>query len=339
MRCRKCGNQAVIDMRQHKLSLCEEHYPEWVVQQTERIIHKYRMFTHEDRILVAVSGGKDSLALWDILLKLGFNADGMYIDLGIDGSVNYSAQSKAKAQAFAAQHPESSLIVVNIPELYGENISEVTKRRKRTKRPCSVCGLIKRHEMNRITRDSGYDVLATGHNLDDEAAVLFGNVMHWQVGYLQRQGPVLPADGHGLARKVKPLCRFYEKEMAAYTLLNGIDYIYDECPHSRGATSLTHKETLNQMEHRSAGTKLHFYVNFLRAKKEGMFSKEERPIPEMHACAKCKQPTTADVLCSFCRLWASPDEYAQTAKEITPASEVEQTETAPVLDAPTQQDE
>ena len=50
--------------------------------------------------------------------------------------------------------------------------------------------------------------LATGHNLDDEAAVLFGNVLHWQMGYLLRQSPVLEADGEGLSRKVKPFCRF-----------------------------------------------------------------------------------------------------------------------------------
>ena len=52
--------------------------------------------------------------------------------------------------------------------------------------------------------------------------------------YLLRQGPVL-AESPGLARKVKPLCRFYEREMAAYALLRGIEYIYDECPHAAGA--------------------------------------------------------------------------------------------------------
>jgi hypothetical protein len=68
MKCKKCGNKASVNMRQHKLALCKEHYLEWVPEQTERFIKKYGMFTHEERILVAVSGGKDSLALWDILI-------------------------------------------------------------------------------------------------------------------------------------------------------------------------------------------------------------------------------------------------------------------------------
>ena len=237
MRCRRCDNPGAINMRQHKLSLCATHFPEWFLEQTQRAIKKYRMFAHAERILVAVSGGKDSLALWDVLLTLGYQADGLYIDLGIDGGFGYSARSKDKAVAFAEQHPEAQLVVVDIRQLYGENIPQVAQRRHRPQRPCSICGLIKRHEMNRIALEGGYDVLATGHNLDDEAATLFGNVLHWQADYLRRQFPVLPADGQGLARKVKPFCRFYERETAAYTLIRGIDYIEAECPYAVGATS------------------------------------------------------------------------------------------------------
>jgi hypothetical protein len=91
MKCRKCGQTAVFNMRQHKLALCEVHYPEWFVAQTQRAIEKYRMFGLDDRVLVAVSGGKDSLALWDVLLKLGYQADALYIDLGIDGGTGYSS--------------------------------------------------------------------------------------------------------------------------------------------------------------------------------------------------------------------------------------------------------
>src|SRR3989304_2054531 len=83
MRCRKCGEPAVINMRHHKLSLCGEHYGEWFVAQTDRAIGKYDMFSREDRVLVAVSGGKDSLALWDVLLQLGYRTDGLYLGLGM----------------------------------------------------------------------------------------------------------------------------------------------------------------------------------------------------------------------------------------------------------------
>ncbi len=304
MKCRKCREKAVINMRQHKLALCKPHYLEWFVEQTERFIKKYKMFTRDERVLVAVSGGKDSLALWDVLLKLGYQADGFYLRLGIDGGIRYSDESYEKIKKFVAEHPGTQLHVVDAKEMYGESIPEVAQRSRRGRgKPCSVCGLIKRHEMNRIAHDLGYPVLATGHNLDDEAAVLFSNTLHWQVGYLARQYPVLP-EGNGFARKVKPFCRFYERETAAYALLAGIDYMYEECPYSEGANTIYYKELLNKLEAERPGAKLHFYLSFLRAKdKEGLFANWEEKKVELHACERCGQPTSAPGLCAFCRLW------------------------------------
>lgn len=303
MKCRKCDRPAVFNMRQHKLALCEIHYPEWFVTQTQRAIEKYRMFSPEDRVLVAVSGGKDSLTLWDVLLQLGYRADGLYIDLGIDGGVGYSAASRAKAEQFAAERPDARFTVADLKAEYGETLPEVARRVRRGRsKPCSVCGLIKRHVMNRVTHEGSYDVLATGHNLDDEVAVLFGNVLHWQTGYIARQAPVLPASHDGLARKVKPFCRIHERETAAYALITGIDYIYDECPFAVGATSLRYKGILNQMEEESPGTKLQFYQGFLRVREEGFFCEQVEDV-ELSPCSNCGQPTSAPGLCAFCRLW------------------------------------
>jgi len=301
MRCRKCGAKAVINMRQHKLALCKTHYLDWFVEQTERFIRKYRMFRKEERILVAVSGGKDSLALWDVLWRLGYQADGLYIALGIDGGIGYSARSQELCEAFAAERG-LKLHIVDVQAAYRATIPQLASLTHRGQgKPCSVCGLVKRHEMNRIAHEMGYDVLATGHNLDDEVAVLFGNVINWQTGYLRRQGPVLPAES-GFARKVKPFFRFYERETAAYALLRGIRYIYDECPFAEGATSIYYKELLNRLEADKPGAKLRFYLGFLQAKEEGLFAAPEAAPVTMHACEVCGQPTTAPGKCAFCRL-------------------------------------
>ena len=301
MKCRKCGGKAVINMPQHHLGLCKEHYLEWLPEQTERFIKKYAMFKHSERILVAVSGGKDSLSLWDILVRLGYQADGLYLCLGIDGGVNYSSESQRLSEQFAAQHG-LTLHVVDVEQETGKTIPQLAEATNRGQgRPCSVCGLVKRHEMNRVARDLGYDVLATGHNLDDEAAVLFGNTLIWSGEYLLRQGPVL-AESPGLARKVKPLCRFYEREMAAYALLRGIEYIYDECPHAAGAKSIYYKELLNQMENERPGVKLSFYLNFLEARRSGLFAERIDVQKELLPCPTCGQPTSAPGECAYCRL-------------------------------------
>ncbi len=317
MRCRKCNEKAVINMRHHKLALCGAHYVEWFVGQTQRSIEKYKMFSSDDRILVAVSGGKDSLGLWDVLVHLGYHADGLYIGLGIEGDAGYSDQSLDKARAFAEKVPDATLHVVDIEKTYGKSIPVISREKTRGQgRPCSACGLTKRYVMNRLAAELGYNVLATGHNLDDEAAVLMQNTLHWQVGYLARQAPVL-AEGDGLAKKVKPFCRFYERETATFALVRGIDYIYDECPHAVGNLTNFYKTLLNQLETESPGAKLQFYIQFLKAREQGAFKDFNESI-ELHGCEVCGQPTTAPGRCAFCRMWdiESPDRAVITPDEI-----------------------
>jgi uncharacterized protein (TIGR00269 family) len=193
---------------------------------------------------------------------------------------------------------------VDVEKEYGQSVPMLADMSSRGRgKPCAVCGLAKRHEMNRIARDLGYDVLATGHNLDDEAAVLFGNTLHWSGEYLLRQAPVLP-EAPGMARKVKPLCRFYERDMTAYAILRGIDYIYEECPYAAGSTTIYYKEVLNKLETDRPGSKLAFYLSFLEARQSGLFADHEQMRPPLHPCPNCDQPTSAPGLCSFCRIVA-----------------------------------
>jgi len=303
MKCRKCLSRAVINMREHKLPLCKEHYLQWVLDQTERNIQKYRMFSKEESILVGVSGGKDSLALWDVLNHLGYKTGGLYIHLGISGENDYSNQSMQFATKFANIR-NLKLHVANTSEIIGSTIPEITSLSRRNKtKPCAICGLVKRHTMNRISNDYHYDVFVTGHNLDDEVAVLFNNTLNWQIDFLRRQSPVLHSKA-GLQRKAKPFCRFYERETAAYTILSEIDYIEDECPFAVGSTTIQNKNVLNQLEHDHAGTKLSFYLKFLKAK-HVLFpdiNDDFSPTDDLHICPTCSQPSSKEGKCSFCRL-------------------------------------
>lgn len=253
------------------------------------------MIEPEDRVLVAVSGGKDSLAIWDLLCQLGYDADGLYIGLGIE---DYSDTSGDFARRFARDR-DLNLVEVDLRNSYGYDIPHGSRAAKRT--PCSACGLSKRHLFDKAALDGGYDVLVTGHNLDDEAAVLFGNVLHWNNDYLARQQPVLEARD-GFPRKVKPLIRLSEREMAAYCVVAGIDYIVDECPMAAGNKHLGYKEALNQIEAASPGTKQAFYHGFL-ARGADRFQSDEAFVgtDELAPCTTCGAPTPSGQ-CAFCRL-------------------------------------
>jgi uncharacterized protein (TIGR00269 family) len=292
MKCRKCGAQAALELRRHNTAFCTPDFLEFFRKQVREAIRHYRMFTTAETILVAVSGGKDSLALWDVLLEEGYQTAGLYLDLGI---FDYSEESRARCEAFAAARGQK-LIVERVAEAVGAPIPDVQRV---TRRPtCSACGLSKRYLMNRTALAHGYAVVATGHNLDDEAATLFGSIMHWQTGALARQSPMLPSTHPRLVRRVKPLYRLSELETAAYAFLRGIDYVVEECPFARGATSLANKEALNRMEQASPGTKHNFLFGFLDRAHSAF---ESLGVPELTQCLSCGQVTTGDI-CAFCKL-------------------------------------
>jgi uncharacterized protein (TIGR00269 family) len=294
VKCRVCRGPAVIDVRRHNANFCADHFLRLCRDQVAKAIKDFDMLRPDDRALVAVSGGKDSLAVWDILLELGYQADGLYLGLGIG---DYSDASGEAARVFASARG-LHLLEVDLPTDHGFDIPSGAKAARRV--PCSACGLSKRHLFDEAARTGGYGVVVTGHNLDDEEAVLFGNVLHWQTDYLGRQLPVLPAR-NGFPRKVKPLVRLGEREMAAYCVLRGIDYIVEECPMAAGNKHLGYKESLNLIEAASPGTKHDFYFGFLARASERFTREAEAEQADLQACARCGAPTPGEV-CAFCRL-------------------------------------
>ena len=306
MRCKVCRDHAVVDVRRHNAAFCREHFLDHVHRQVTRTIKDFSMFRPDDRLLVAVSGGKDSLTIWDILLDLGYDVTGFYLDLGIGG---YSNRSKEAAIDFAAAR-DAKLIVRSLEQEHGYTVPELARLTERA--PCSGCGLNKRYEFNRAALEEGFQVLVTGHNLDDEVATLFGNVLHWNTDMLGRQAPVLEerlmageaGERTALVRKVKPLVRIAERETAAYAVLKGIDYIVEECPMVEGNTQHRYKEALTRLEESSPGTKQQFLFGFFEKAGPRFTAIEEGA--RIVACTRCGGPTVAwddmhDVLCSFCK--------------------------------------
>src|SRR5207244_8785739 len=193
----------------------------------------------------------------------------------------YSRQSKEKVERYAGArgHP---LYVHELKEDEGAGINDLADLVRRP--TCSVCGTLKRYHFNRAAVMKGYNVLATGHNLDDEAARLLGNVLHWQLPYLAKQQPVLAPTHAKFARKVRPLYRTSEYETAVYAFLRGLDYVVEECPNSHGATQLIYKELLNRLEDTMPGSKLAFVSDFLRHAQPLFAGAPDNPPGE---CGRC----------------------------------------------------
>ena len=290
MKCNRCRGPAVIEVRRHNAAYCKDCFIHVFHEQVKRAIRQHDMFVAKDRILIAISGGKDSLALWDVLLDLDYDVTGLYLGLGIGG---YSDRSGDVTRAFAADHG-AQLIVVDLERDYGFDIP--TAGRKGSRSTCAVCGLSKRYVFNRAALEGGFDVIATGHNLDDEAATLLGNTLRWQTEYIARQTPALPGK-EGMVKKVKPLFRLSELETAAYAFLRNIDYVVEECPLVAGNTQLRYKDAMNAIESTSPGTKAQFFLGYLERGRP-LFTASDDAV--LASCERCGQPTTGRY-CAFCR--------------------------------------
>lgn len=291
MKCQMCKAKASIELPQHRAAYCSKCFEHYFRKQVRRNIEEHEMFTPADRILLAVSGGKDSFSLWDALIELGYDVTALYLDLGIS---EYSRQSGEKCRAFAEERAVP-LRFISVQEELGLTIPQLARRTRRA--ACAVCGRVKRYLFNRCALQEGFDVVVTGHNLDDEAAALLGNLLHWQTGYLARQQPLLPSVHPGLIRKAKPLYTLTERECLAYALIRGLPFHEGTCPFARRVTTIAYKEALNHVEQASPGTKLAFFKGFLKHK--DLFRPEQPPV--LKECSRCGQVTTEDV-CSVCRL-------------------------------------
>lgn len=299
MKCVRCRARPELYLRAHNAAFCRPCFVGYFQRRVARTVEHDRMFQSGERLLVAVSGGKDSLALWDVLAELGHDVTGLYVAQGIG---TYSDRSRACVDRFATARGLSLEVVDLAAEHGGLSIPDVAAATNRS--PCAACGKLKRHYFDAAAARLGMDVLVTGHNLDDEAARLLGNVLRWNTEQLARQRPVLEPRHPGFVRKVRPLHLVSEYETAAYAFMRGIDYVVEECPNAAGATQLLYKEALDRIEAASPGAKLAFVQEFARRAQAAFDTAEaERPAG---TCEGCGMPSFG-TRCAFCSLVAEVD--------------------------------
>ena len=200
-------------------------------------------------------------------------------------------------ERFCARHG-FRLIIRESAEL-GLAIPDVKKALRRP--VCSACGSIKRYLFNQTAREGAFDVLATGHNLDDEISRLFSNLLRFDMDYLASQGPLLPEE-NGFARKVRPLWRLSEFETANYAFLMGIEHHHAPCPYSAGASFSFLKGLMQKLEREMPGRKLDFYQAFLSRGKPTFKTAATKGAMEIMPCPACGQPRSGHGICGICRM-------------------------------------
>lgn len=292
LRCPKCKTtkQEGVYLRSYNLRICKECFVEFFKDRVETTIRKFKMFKKDDKVLVAISGGKDSVALAKALKELNYNITLLHVYTGIKEK-NYAEDSMKVVKEFAEKE-NLPLKILNLQDEIGVDIKTASKLAK--KELCAVCGMIKRYILNREAKD--FDVVVTGHNLDDEASTALSSFIFWKE-FIKRQWPVLYEE-ETLQRKAKPLTLISENETRLFCEVLKLPFNSTACP-LRGGPYLFFKNFIHQLDAEMPSSVLCFYKGFLKRKKE-IFPEKESSF-NLKPCSRCGYLTMLEV-CSFCKL-------------------------------------
>ncbi len=277
-----------IVFRHYNLKVCLECFPVFFKKRVQETIEKFKMFSKKDSILVAVSGGKDSMSVLKALKDMQYNIKALHIDVGI-GEV--SKKSKKFVQTFCEEE-NISLKIIKLQEEINSSVEELSKISKRP--VCAVCGMLRRYIIN---RESLGQIIVTGHTLNDEVSFILKNMIFWNDELLSRIYPVL-YEKEGLSRKAKPLCLITEQETRLFCETTSISYIDESCPYKSEVYELF-KKIVYEINYEFPGSIIGFYKGYLKRLKN--FYPETANNISLQQCKNCGYMTVSE-LCSICRL-------------------------------------
>lgn len=282
--------------------LCRKCFGESIENKVRSTIAKHQMLKYNDKVAIAVSGGKDSISLLEVLARLERRFPraklvAVTVDEGIKGYRDEALEIAVEScERWDMEHH-----IVSFKELYGYTLDEIVKRVKERGydlTPCAYCGVLRRKALNIAAMDVGANKVATGHTLDDEVQTSLLNIFHGDIPKMAAEKPITDKIHPKLIQKVKPFCEIPEKESALYAYLKNINFQSTPCPYAGEALRNDIRTLLNRMEERHAGTKHTIYKSIEKLRPAIQQTNQKQPFQN---CKQCNHPAAAE-LCMACQL-------------------------------------
>jgi len=295
VKCDRCQNTAVYSRKYSGENLCSGCFSNSIVRKAAKTISKYNMIQNDELVCVAVSGGKDSLALLDVLSKMAknhsFRIHAVTIDEGIAG---YREEALEIVKKFCSDLGVNHS-VYSYKKLFDLTLDESLRLRDEEKSSsCSICGTLRRRAMDYAAKEIGADVIATGHNLDDTLQTFIINTLS---GDTNKIGWMDPDTSDNSLRKIKPFCEIYESEIVFYAFTNNLPFQTEPCPHMNEGIRTEIREFMNRLENSHSGIKNSMYRSILKISQ----IMRESNYKQRTTCANCGSECTGKI-CSVCRM-------------------------------------
>lgn len=301
MKCSYCGEEAFYVRRYSGEKLCRAHFIETIIARVQKTISENKLLTWNDSIMVAVSGGKDSLTALHVLSVIERDFENVRLfAVTIDEGISNYTEQRVKHTEYLCKKLGIDYYVFNYKDFYGYRLEEIVKlaREKGSMlEPCSYCGVLRRKLLNIAAKKLNASKVATGHNLDDEVQTFMMNLMRGDVDRIIRSfGPM--SFKEGFIPRIKPLKYIYEEEIMIYATLHEFPLFETECVFVKLSMRDSIRRMLNELEAENPGAK---YMILKSAEKLAKNLAELKKDVALKYCKSCGEPTSQD-LCRACAL-------------------------------------
>ncbi len=302
--CTSCKRREAFFFRPYSgEKLCKKCFTLSIEDKVRATIAKYNMLAYDDRIAVAVSGGKDSLSLLHILAKIERNfPKASLVAVSVDEGIRGYRDNAIKMAAENCKKLSVEHFIISFEKLYDYTQDEIVERLKRKESsgltPCAYCGVLRRKALNIAAREVKANKIATAHTLDDETQTILLNILHGDPLRIAREKPFTDKVHPKLVERIKPFCEIPERETHLYAYTKKMRFQDMPCRYASEAMRNPIRLFLNRMEHKHAGTKFTIFksIEKIRPAIEMIVKKEE-----LNECSKCGEPTT-EKTCKACQM-------------------------------------
>ena len=312
MECTKCSKKAIYQTTGQ--ALCRDHFISYFENKVFKTIKKYKLIERNDNVCVATSGGKDSLAVLYMTMKYcrKYNID--FFALAIDEGIKDYRDHTLDDLSLFCKNYDIPLNIISFKNRFGSTLDDLTEKAIKLygKKPCTICGVLRRTLLNKGSRELNATKLVTGHNLDDESQSLLMNLLKGNMGHNASLGPI-----SGLSKnkqfipRVKPLYSVTEKETRLFAFVKEFKVNFSECPNIHLSFRASVRDQLNEIENKNPGSKngmVNAFLEILPDLKE-KYRKERK---DFKFCERCGEPCSREI-CNTCKL---EDELELTIKPV-----------------------
>lgn len=290
MKCTSCKKEAEIKII---YPFCKECFIRHYEKRVKKLIKKFKLIREGDKILVAISGGKDSLSCAYILNKLkenfNFKLEALHIDVGIQKCTNVRTRNIVENFCREANIEFHFLKFQDILSI--NNIEDVLKKFKRP--ICSICGMLKRYIFNKFARENNFSKIATGHCADDITKFFFKNWFSQNFDWISKFKPLIPSQHPKIVTRIRPLFECLEIENLTYAKFNNLTIAgCSQC------SFFLRKDKWDRLLKLIDSEKPDFKINLVRGLEIIEFKIKESRLIE---CEICGEPTNQEI-CGVCKL-------------------------------------